>query len=62
MQYWVKIRYFTVIRYQQLKVYYHSVPSKWPWALAAQAGVGSCTEEVLEWLNYPRASAHHGSN
>ena len=21
--------------------------------------VGSCTEEVVEWFNYPRASAHH---
>ena len=42
---------------------YHLIPSKHPWALAAQApklGVGSYTEGVLEWFNYPRKGAHPG--
>ena len=42
-------------------LYYHIVPGKRPWALAAQAPnlrVGGCTEEVLKWFNYPCARAH----
>ena len=34
--------------------------SKRPWALAAQAPKIGGTEEVLEWFNYHRASAHPG--
>lgn len=65
MQYWVRIRYFTVIRHQQLKVYYHIVFQasvlRHLQLKHQNLGVGSCTEEVLQWLNYPCASAHYES-
>ena len=35
--------------------------NKHPWVFATQTLkmlVGSCMEEVLEWFNYPRTSAH----
>ena len=42
---------------------HHIVPSKCPWALQLKhqkLGVGGYTEEVVEWFNYPRTSAHLG--
>ena len=44
-------------------MYYHIVPGKCPWALAAQAPnlrVVSYMEEVLEWFDYPCANTHPG--
>ena len=35
---------------------YRIVLDKRPWVLAAQASklrIGSCTEKVLDWVNYP---------
>ena len=42
---------------------YRIVPSKRPWALAAQApkfGGGRLDRKGLKWFNYSRATAHHG--
>ena len=61
----MRIRYFTLIRHQELKVYYDNTPSKRPWALAAQAskfGSGQLYRggAWIIWFNYPCASAHPG--
>ena len=34
-------------------LYYRIVPGKWQ-----KLRVGSCTEEVLKWFNYPPARTH----
>ena len=37
---------------------YHIVQGKRPWAPGEKLRVGGCTEEVLEWFNYPHVGPH----